>query len=373
MLSEAVKGVHQDAREVRYSVDELAALLPLPKPCANKYTRGVLDVIAGSAAYPGAAVLAARAAARTGAGYTHVWCAPEAVDTVRFGNASLVVSPWQGEAVRRALVNAAGHPHAVLIGCGFTGAADDETQLLCAVLESNVDVAIDAGGLTCLARLVAKEGVEFLQKRASSGVSLILTPHAGEAARLLNALGIADDSDARGVSESQEHENPQQELHNQQEQQRYRRFRQQELRGQREIACGLSAAYGATVVLKGPQTVVAQVGGNAMLSSEDVVEASCEDLPGTTYLIDCGTPALAKAGTGDVLAGMIAALLAQGLSPFHAGVLGSYLHACAGVAAAAQLSPVCVIPEDVIEYIPCSINELLHNRAEAASVFTAFQ
>ena len=68
-----------------------------------------------------------------------------------------------------------------------------------------------------------------------------------------------------------------------------------------------------------------------------------------------GTPALAKAGTGDVLAGMIGALLAQGLDPLDAAVLGATLHAQAGRAAEARLTAICVTAEDVIEAIPQAV------------------
>ena len=104
----------------------------------------------------------------------------------------------------------------------------------------------------------------------------------------------------------------------------------------------LADTYAATVVLKGPETVVAH--------------------GSDTYLMDKGTPALAKAGTGDVLAGIIAALLAQGLSPVQAAVLGTRLHADAGNEAARRLGVVSVIPEDVIDCIPVSIQELLAHR-----------
>ena len=72
-----------------------------------------------------------------------------------------------------------------------------------------------------------------------------------------------------------------------------------------------------------------------------------------------GTPALAKAGTGDVLAGMTAALLAQGLDPFEASVLGAELHARAGLAAAARWSTIAATAEDVVACIPDAIAELV--------------
>ncbi|MRR12872.1 hypothetical protein EG835_10515, partial [bacterium] len=72
-----------------------------------------------------------------------------------------------------------------------------------------------------------------------------------------------------------------------------------------------------------------------------------------------GGPELASAGTGDVLAGMVGALLAQGLEPFESGVLGTYLHARAGEYAALELTPHCVIAEDLPAYLPRAMSELL--------------
>ena len=71
-----------------------------------------------------------------------------------------------------------------------------------------------------------------------------------------------------------------------------------------------------------------------------------------------GTSALAKAGTGDVLAGMMGALLAQGLDPVDAGVLAATLHARAGRLAAERLTAICVCAEDVIEALPAAIVSL---------------
>lgn len=89
------------------------------------------------------------------------------------------------------------------------------------------------------------------------------------------------------------------------------------------------------MALKGPVTYVA--------ASSGVVEA-----------MDRGTAALAKAGTGDVLAGIIGALLAQGLAPLDAVALGCALHAEAGRAAAAQLTPISVAAEDVSAHLPAA-------------------
>ena len=351
--------------ELHFSDADLAALIPLPKADANKYTRGTLNVVGGSAQYPGAAVLASRAGQRAGAGYTQVWCAPESVATVRAGGPSLVVRAWNEQALDQALQkveDSAKHPAAVLIGCGFSGEDPQELQLLRTDLAREIPVVVDAGALSGLARLMASEGPDFLRARAASGAGtpLVLTPHAGEANRLMDALN-RDYADSWQNANQDEQENAEQNERQEAQAAAQRKAqskacqevltdadRDDRAKAQVNIAQQIATAhlladaYAATVVLKGPETVVAH--------------------DNDTYLMDKGTPALAKAGTGDVLAGIIAALLAQGLSPVQAAVLGTRLHADAGNEAARRLGVVSVIPEDVIDCIPIAIQELLTHR-----------
>lgn len=263
-----------------------------PAADANKYTRGKLVVVAGSARYPGAAVLAARAGQRMGAGYTEVITAPEAVCVVRASSPSLVVralGDWRAKELPASTEN---KPCAVCVGPGFVG---DETsaELVIRVLKrAKCPVVVDGGGL---AKLASKAALAQLAKRAEKGLPTIITPHGGEAARLAQPFSLGTDD-------------PEQ------------------------LAAGLSLALHAIVVLKGPDTYVAD--GRR-------VEAMRE-----------GMAALAKAGTGDVLAGMIGALLAQGADVFDAALLGATLHARAGAAAAKRLTDIAVCAEDLLDSLP---------------------
>ncbi len=99
------------------------------------------------------------------------------------------------------------------------------------------------------------------------------------------------------------------------------------------------AREGRVVALKGAGTVVSE--------------------PGRQLIVTAGTPALATAGAGDVLAGVIGALLAQGLSPFEAAGLGAHLHGLAGEHAARALTVMSVTAEDVPEYLPIAFADLL--------------
>ena len=321
-----------------YARSELAALLPRPQADANKYTRGKVVLVAGDARYPGAACLAARASQRTGAGYTEVWCAPEAVPIVRGAAASLVVRPWDELAQLARLERAceqpadaafpitpndgsltassralfpdarASHPLAYAVGCGFD-ARDEATAALTRLVlrRAQAPVVVDGGGLAALS---APEGRDALRARFVDGLPTVITPHAGEAARLAAPLGLPLDDPARA-------------------------------------ARLLSLALGATVLLKGP---------DSYLSDGETVVRMAE-----------GTPALAKAGTGDVLAGMVAALLAEGLDALDACVLAATLHARAGREAARLRTDLCVIAEDVVEAIPCAVADLLADGAPPSS------
>ncbi|MGW1541055.1 NAD(P)H-hydrate dehydratase [Streptomyces sp. NPDC002309] len=251
---------------------EVAALLPVPAPESDKYRRGVVGIAAGSARYPGAAVLAVAGALRGGAGAVR-YVGP-AADAVIARFPETLVSD---EGPRRA-----GRVQAWVVGPG----AGDDAGAVAEVLGTDVPVLVDADGL----RLAEAGAV-----RGRSAPTL-MTPHAGEAAALL------------GVS-------------------------REEVEGARLGAVReLAGRYGATVLLKGSTTLVADAGGGVPVR----VNAT-------------GTGWLATAGSGDVLSGLTGSLLAAGLTARDAGSVGAYLHGLAG-RLAADGAPVGAL--DVAEAIP---------------------
>ena len=301
--AEMTAPMHRETARVRpgRTNAELAALVPHPRAAANKYTRGHLSLVVGSAAYPGAACLASAAGERAGAGYTEVFCAGKSMITVRGWRPSLVVRDWHTWKPERIAAVRADRPAACVIGCGF----DAEERALTSLLMETVraypgPLLIDGGALTLLANAT---GLRLCRRRAEAGLPTVLTPHGGEAARL-----------ARGAQVDETLEPP-------------------------ALACALAGAYRAVVALKGPTTFIA--------SSDGAAEA-----------MDRGTAALAKAGTGDVLAGFIGSLLAQGIAPRDAAALGCALHAEAGRAAADALTDICVSAEDLITYLPAALRAL---------------
>lgn len=331
-------------RTKKYTLEQVAALLPWPDDQANKYSRGKVTLVAGCADYPGAACLAATASQRMGAGYTEVVCAPQSVPAVRAASPSLVVRAWdelaayaqldpdERAAATPSVAPAASgslglalahhparssrpihvaprpkalgperpkHPLAFLVGSGFDAADTLSAQLTCTVLDGAAGpVLVDGGGLDAL---TSCEGRLLLRRRFVDGLPTVITPHAGEAARLAAALELPTDDPAR-------------------------------------LALLLAQAYGVTAMVKGPTTYISNGDGVVRMSD--------------------GTSALAKAGTGDVLAGMTAALLAQGLDAQDACVLAATLHARAAQMAAKRLTSICVVAEDVVAAIPEAIASL---------------
>ncbi|MFE9439768.1 NAD(P)H-hydrate dehydratase [Streptomyces sp. NPDC006602] len=241
----------EPALEALQHVD-VARLLPVPGAESDKYRRGVVGIAAGSARYPGAAVLAVSGALRGGAGAVrYVGPAAEAV-----------IARFPETLVSDRGPRKAGRVQAWVVGPG----AGDDAATVAEVLAADVPVLIDADGL----RLADQDAV-----RARTAPTL-MTPHAGEAAAL---LGVAREEVERARLESV-----------------------------RELA----GRYGATVLLKGSTTLVADSAGGAVR-----VNAT-------------GTSWLATAGSGDVLSGLTGSLLAAGLSALDAGSVGAYLHGLAG-------------------------------------------
>ena len=278
----------------------LAAMLPHPCPTDNKYTRGRCILFVGGPAYGGAAVLAARAAQRMGAGYTQVYTAPANELLLRLAAPSAVCGTWSSAVLSSLPDSSPDRPVAYVVGSGFDASDTDTRSITCRVLKAAAPVAVDGGALEVLATRQARA---LLENRRSDGISTVITPHVGEAARLFRALGHDEmpDEPAR-------------------------------------LALALSRELGTVTCLKGPLTFISD--GQA------------------TICMDRGTAVLAKAGTGDVLAGMVGALLAQGLEAADAAVLACRLHAEAGRIAAGALTDIAAVPEDVIDAIPRAIMAL---------------
>ncbi|MEW2519773.1 NAD(P)H-hydrate dehydratase [Actinacidiphila alni] len=260
---------------------DVAALLPRPEGSSDKYRRGVVGIAAGSERYPGAAVLAVSGALRGGAGAVRY--AGPGGDAVLARHPEVLVSAGAPAG--------AGRVQAWVVGPGL-GDSADARRAVADVLDSSVPVLVDADGL----RLLSPEAVR------GRSAPTVLTPHAGEAAALLGRS--REEVEARRL----------------------------------DAVRGLAARYGATVLLKGATTLVAEPSSRAAVRVNPT-----------------GTPWLATAGSGDVLSGVTGSLLAAGLSPLDAASCGAYLH---GLAArlAAHGAPVSAL--DVADALPTAWGSL---------------
>ena len=242
--------------------DDVGRHWPVPGATDDKYSQGVTGVLAGSSTYPGAAILCTGAAVAATSGM------------VRYAGtaAGEVVSHWP-EVVATSSLEDAGRVQAWVVGPGI-GTDDAGLTALRFVLATDLPVLVDADALTILAaqpELVA-------DRRAPT----VLTPHAGEFARLAGHPPGADRVTAT-----------------------------------RELA----DTFGATVLLKGNVTVIAEPGA------------------GRVYLNPAGQSWASTAGSGDVLSGVVGSLLAAGLPPADAAAMGAFVHARAAGLAAADPGP----------------------------------
>ena len=298
-------------------IDERLAVCLMPQldSEANKYTRGTCELVVGDSTYPGAGVLAAAAATRMGAGYIKVYTSDEAACALRVLHPSAVASAFnQYEVDHCAQDNH--HLHATVVGCGLCD-TEENTRLVTGVIAAAASpLLLDGGALTVLA---SKEGFAALKAHHAAGFSAIITPHGGEAARLLAALSSFEKEESLStVNRSQCAEAA-------------------------YDALQLASAYNAVCVLKGPKTYI----------------ATPQDALDNVRVFEGGSPALAKAGTGDVLAGCIGALLAQGLCAADAAALGVFVHGRAGVLAASEIGAFGVTTEDVVRMLPRATRTLM--------------
>jgi NAD(P)H-hydrate epimerase len=273
-------------------------LVPRRERSGTKFSSGAVLVCGGSPGLTGAPCLAAEAAMRAGAGYVTALVPASLVSVfdLRLLEAMTRALPDRDGALtpdaRGAVLEATEKAGALVLGPG--AGRDDETGELIRALarEAPVPVVLDADGLNAHAR-------RLVDLAAREGPA-VLTPHAGELGRLLDV-----DSETVGA---------------------------ERLRHVREAA----SAADAVVVLKGDDTLVARPDGFVAVSRG-------------------GAPALATAGTGDVLSGVIGALLARGLDAFEAACAGVFLHVAAGQVAAEPHGPDGVIASDVVAALPAAL------------------
>ena len=277
-------GLERTSTDHRRATRNLLRTVPRRKDGDTKYTAGAVLVVGGHPGMTGAASLSARAALRADAGYVTLAVPEESLSVFE----ALVVEPvkigWREENALPTITQAADRARAVAIGPGL-GRSEQRQRLVRELLaQLDLPIVVDADGLF---------GLEPVARSAPT----VLTPHAGELARLL-------DTDSTWVDAHR-----------------------------LEAATTAADRFGAVVILKGRDTIVAAPGEGVIVS-------------------DFGPPSLATAGTGDVLTGVVAAFLAKGMEVQVAAAAAAVAQ---GVAASSAPHQTGLIAGDLPDLLPAAL------------------
>ena len=291
--------------------DKVSPLIPKRPRYSHKGNYGHVLIVAGSKGKTGAAIMAAKACLRSGAGLVTLGIPKSLADVFqsRVTEEMILALPDKGDGTlsqraARVILNFLNERATTLaIGPGIGISSDTKKLMGILIKTSTTPMVIDADGINSL----KGERAMFSKLKAP----IILTPHPGEMARLLGKQ--------KGVS-----------------------VKTQDIERNRiNVPFSFAKETGTYLVLKGVPTIIAGPDGMA-------------------YINSTGNPGMASAGTGDVLTGMISAFLSQGLSPTHASILGVYMHGFAGDSAAAEKGEHPLIATDIIEKIPFAFHSLSH-------------
>lgn len=276
--------------------DNIRAFLPERPKNSNKGTFGTLLNIAGSGCYPGAALLSSRAAARTGAGLVALATPKRVVNAIASAVPEVTFAPLNQDEnafISRTcceqLIKPIMEASAIAVGCGL-GNSETTRAVVKTVLDTGVaPVIIDADGINSICN-----NINVIKDNIHP---LVLTPHPKEFSRMTNLT--VDEVQADRVA----------------------------------LAKSFAKEMSVVLVLKGVNTIIAAPDGR-------------------TYINPTGNSALAAAGTGDVLTGMIGSFMAQGVEPFYAAALAAYLHGKCADELIKNASPAGIIATDIVENLP---------------------
>lgn len=278
------------------NVSDVIAIFPKRQPSASKGDFGHLLVVAGSIGYTGAAYLTAQAAALSGSGLVTLAVGKTIYPILAAKLTEVMVKPFietrDGSLslmAEKDLINFSQNCNVLAIGPGVS--QNKETQGLVRNLVGKIDrpIVLDADGINAFA------GETLALKSAKA--PLVMTPHPGEMARLIEKTVDEVQSDRKG------------------------------------LALKFASEYNTVLVLKGHGTVVASPDGRI-------------------YINGTGNAGMATGGTGDVLTGLIASFIGQGLDPFSAAVLGTYYHGLAGDMAAKEKGHLSLLATDLLNKLP---------------------
>ncbi|MBR5273473.1 MAG: NAD(P)H-hydrate dehydratase [Clostridia bacterium] len=290
-----------NTKPIEITSELVKSALPKRHPEANKGSFGHLLSVCGSMMMPGAAVLAASAAVRMGAGLVTAAFPTAAYNAIAPHLIEPLLCPLQSDengflSARSTfgLIDRLERATACLIGCGLGQTPDTQMIVKEILLHSKKPIVLDADGIN-----VITDNINILN---AVSVPVIITPHPGEMSRLCKVSIKEIQQDRVGVS------------------------------------LWFAEKSKTIVVLKGAGTIIATPDGKC-------------------YVNRTGNAGMAKGGSGDMLAGMIASLTAQGLSPETSAICAVYLHGVAGDLAASQTSQRGVTPSDMVSVLPKLLSE----------------
>ncbi len=303
-------GVEPQTATVEFATPDWAAqTLPRRKPTAHKGDAGRVFLVGGSVGLTGAIVLASKSALRAGAGLVTAGV-PESVNDA-LEAAMLEPMTWPlPESPERALATAAApmviaraaQAQALALGPGLSRAPEALELARLVVAQAHAPIVLDADGLNAFAGMAGA----LAQRRP--GVALVVTPHVGEMERLTGLPAAALEA------------------------------------GRLDLPARFAREWNAVVVLKGAPTVIAAPDGRTVVNPT-------------------GNPGMATAGMGDVLTGILAGFLAQGMEPFDAACAAVFVHGLAADTAHARVGTLSLVAGDVTAALP----QVLHRLDAAGS------
>ncbi len=275
----------------RLKIEDISSLLKKRQPEASKRDFGRLCVLAGSYGMAGAAILCGKAALYSGVGLTTFLVPPELVPILQVAVPEATCRLRQQDSLQEEVCS-------FVVGPGLGNHPEDVPLIETIFQRTEGAVVVDADGLNDLVRY------QKISALCNSTLGKVITPHEGEAARLLGVPRIVK---------------------------------------RREAVLALAQMVEGVAVLKGHHTLIA-------------------DAQGHIFENPTGNPGMATGGTGDVLAGLIGGLLAQGLSPLDAAKVGVYIHGLAGDLAAVQVGEISLTAGRVADTLPAAFCRLTGQR-----------
>ena len=286
---------------MRYPIDKnfVKATIKRRSPDADKTTIGSLLSVCGSYGMAGAAIMSSKAALIIGIGLLKL-CVPRSIYPIMAGAVpEAVFYPVEDTSIGEFdFASCSRYCGAVLVGCGLSVSSETRSLVRRIVRKSVVPLVLDADALNIIA-----EAPDIL-KQAETEITL--TPHDREFARLC-------DREAGQIKTDRE-----------------------------KYALMFAEKYNVNVVLKGHKTVVASPNGDLL------------------YNETLGNAGMATGGSGDVLAGVIASLTAQGFGSFKSACAGVYIHAVSGDIAKDKFGEISMLPTDIVDYLPESFKQIFN-------------